>query len=56
MPTINEWAAASGYTSAGTYMILALVGVNFLIEMAVNIVLSSAIVQIIRIGKNTVAD
>lgn len=56
MPTINEWAAASGYTSAGNYMILALVGVNFLIEMAVNIVLSSAIVQIIRIGKNTVAD
>ena len=56
MPTINEWAAASGYASAGAYMILALVGINFLIEMAVNIVLSSAIVQIIKVGKNTVTD
>lgn len=56
MSTINEWAAASGYASAGAYMILALVGINFLIEMAVNIVLSSAIVQIIKIGKNTVTD
>lgn len=56
MPTINEWAAASGYASAGAYMILALVGINFLIEMAVNIVLSSAIVQIIKVGRNTVTD
>lgn len=51
MDTINGWAAASGYASAGTYMIMALVGVNFLIEMGVNIVLSSVIMQIIRIGK-----
>lgn len=51
MDTINGWAAASGYASAGAYMIMALVGVNFLIEMAVNIVLSSVIVRIIRIGK-----
>ncbi len=51
MDTINGWAAASGYASAGTYMIMTLVGVNFLIEMGVNIVLSSVIMQIIRIGK-----
>ena len=51
MDTINGWAAASGYASAGTYMIMALVGVNFLIEMGVNIVLSSVIMRIIRIGK-----
>ena len=51
MDTINGWAAASGYASAGTYLIVAMVGVNFLIELAVNIVLSSVIVQIIHIGK-----
>ncbi len=51
MKTINEWSAAAGYSSAGAYMILALVGVNFIIEMIVNIVLSSVIVQIIKIGK-----
>lgn len=51
MDTINGWAAAAGFASAGAYMIGALVGVNFLIEMGVNLVLSSAIVTIIRYGK-----
>lgn len=49
--TIKGWAAAAGYESAGAYIILVLVGVNFLIELGVNIVLNSAIVQIIKIGK-----
>lgn len=49
--TINAWAAAAGYESAGRYMIIALVGVNFLIEMAINIVLSPTIVKLINIGK-----
>lgn len=51
MDTINTWSAAAGYESAGAYMIVALVGVNFLIEMAINIVLSPVIVKIISIGK-----
>ncbi len=51
MDTINTWSAAAGYESAGAYMIFALVGVNFLIEMALNIVLSPVIVKIISIGK-----
>lgn len=51
MDTINGWSAAAGYASAGAYMIFALVGVNFLIEMGVNIVLSSVIMRIIKIGK-----
>jgi uncharacterized membrane protein len=52
MDTINGWAQASGYQNAGVYMIVGLVGINFLIEMAVNIVLSSVIVRIVKIGKN----
>lgn len=51
MDTINGWSAAAGYASAGAYMILALVGVNFLIEMGINIVLSSVIMRLIKIGK-----
>jgi len=51
MDTINGWAAAAGYASAGTYLIVAMVGVNFLVEMVVNIVLSSVIVRIIQLGK-----
>ena len=51
LDTIRGWAEAAGYENAGVYIILALVGVNFLIELGVNIVLNSAIVQIIKIGK-----
>ena len=51
LDTIKDWAAAAGYETAGAYIIFALVGVNFLIELGVNIVLNSAIVQIIKIGK-----
>ena len=49
--TINEWAAMYGYDNAGTYMILGLAGINFLIELGVNIVLAPVITQIIKIGK-----
>lgn len=53
MDTITEWANSLGYSSAARYMIFGLVGVNFLIEMGVNIVLSSVIVQLIKIGKES---
>ncbi len=50
-PTINEWATNFGYASAGKYMIFGLVGGNFLLEAAVNIALSSAIVRVLNIIK-----
>ncbi len=51
MPTIREWAAAFGYENAGTYMILGLVGGNFLFELLFNIVLSPVIVRLIHIAR-----
>ncbi len=51
METINGWAAGAGFESAGAYMILGLCGINFIIELATNLILSPTIVQIIRIGK-----
>ena len=52
LPTISEWAAASGFKNVGTYMILGLVGGNFLFELLFNIVLSPVIVRMIRIGRH----
>ena len=52
LPTISEWAAASGFKNVGTYMILGLVGGNFLFELLFNIVLSPVIVRLIRIGRH----
>ena len=53
--TINEWAAGAGFESAGAYMIFGMVGLNFVIEAAVNIILSSVIVRILNIIKKPAA-
>lgn len=45
MPTVTEWA---GGTNVGVYMIVVLVGINFLVELAVNIVFSPIIVRILK--------
>ena len=51
MPTVSGWAAAMGFESVGRYMILGLVGGNFLFELLVNIILSPVIVRLIRLGQ-----
>jgi uncharacterized membrane protein len=52
--TIQEWGAAAGFENATAYMFLGLAGVNFLVELAINLVLSSAIVKVVEIGKKQV--
>ena len=50
MPTIREWAAGAGYEDAGSFMILGLVGANFLVELAVVILLCPVIERLIEIA------
>ena len=50
MPTINEWAAAAGFESAGRYMIVGLVGANFLVELASVIILCPIIARLIELA------
>lgn len=51
MDTISQWAAAAGFEDATTYMIIGLAGINFLIELGVNVVLAPMITRLIRLGK-----
>ena len=51
MDTVDGWAAASGYENVGAYMILSLVGINFLIELGVDLVCSPVILRLINIRK-----
>jgi uncharacterized membrane protein len=46
--TVAEWGAALGFENAAAYMFLGLAGVNFLIELGVNIVLAPMIVRLIK--------
>ena len=47
-PTLSSW---SGGTDTLSYIIFGLTGINFLVEVAVNMVLSSGITSIIKYGK-----
>ncbi len=51
METITGWGAAMGFENVGAYMIFGLTGANFLLELAINLVLVPVITRLIRVGK-----
>lgn len=51
LPTITEWAEKYGYENTASYMFLGLAGLNFIIELGVNIVLAPIITRLIQLGK-----
>ena len=51
LETVAGWGAAYGYENVASYMFLGLAGINFLIEIGVNLVLAPVIVRLIHIGK-----
>ncbi len=46
--TIKEWAFGLGFENAFTYMIVGLVGMNFIFELVINIVLSPSVVGVVK--------
>ena len=46
--TIKEWGAGLGFENVFTYMIVGLVGLNFIFELAINIVLSPSVVGVVK--------
>lgn len=49
--TVKAWGEKLGFENAFVYMIVGLVGINFLIELGTNLVLNPAILRIIKIGR-----
>lgn len=48
MDTISGWAEAAGFRSAGAYLVFGMVGINFIIELVVNSVLTPPVARLIR--------
>ena len=48
---LTEWGRALGFENVYTYMFLGLAGINFLIEIIVNIILAPVIIRLIKAGK-----
>lgn len=53
MDTVAAWGAAAGFSSVGSYMLVGFVGINFVLELLTNLLLSSTIVRIISLGKKS---
>lgn len=49
LPAIAEWAGVGA--DVGAYIITGMIGINFLAELVINVVLSPVILRLIRIGK-----
>lgn len=56
MPLMLEWAKAANFgDDTLSYMILGLVGINFIIEMLINMILSPIIVRLLNARRITIA-
>ena len=52
MSIVSQWAEAAGLgADVGKFMIVGLVGINFLVEMGSNIILSPVVVRLLNIRK-----
>ena len=51
---LNEWSVAGGYASAFTFIMLGLIGLNFVIEFAVNVLLIPVALRMIKIVKRLI--
>ena len=51
LETVAEWGKALGFEDVYAYMFLGLAGINFVIEVVVNIVLAPVIVRLIKAAK-----
>ena len=50
LDTVTEWASLYGFENVGVYMIFGLTGINFLIELGVDLVLAPVATRLIKLG------
>ena len=51
LPTITMWSEGAGFDNVNSFIFLGLVGFNFPLELAINLVLSPVIVRLIQLRK-----
>lgn len=49
--TIQSWGAAAGFENTFLYMVLGLAGVNFLVELGINLLLAPTILRLINLAR-----
>ncbi len=49
--TIQAWGQGAGYENTFAYMVIVLAGINFLIELGINMLLAPVILRLVGLGK-----
>ena len=49
MDTIKEWGTAAGFDNAFVFIFIGLIGINFIIELVINVVLSPTVLKLLEI-------
>jgi uncharacterized membrane protein len=52
LPTITEWGAAAGFANGTAFIFFGMVGMNFLVELGINIVLIPVAVRLIQFAQD----
>ncbi|MBQ2252804.1 MAG: ECF transporter S component [Clostridia bacterium] len=51
LETISSWGVAGGFVSTAEYLLVGMVGLNFVVELAFNVVLTPVIVRLLNLRK-----
>jgi uncharacterized membrane protein len=51
LPTISLWAQGAGYENATLFIFFGMIGINFIVELGINVVLCPVIIRLIDYGK-----
>ena len=51
LDTLTEWGTSFGYDNVVTYIFVGMIGLNFLFELGVNLVLSPVVVSLLKMRK-----
>jgi uncharacterized membrane protein len=52
LPVVAEWGMAEGFENVTAYIFLGMIGMNFIIELAINLLLCPVIVRLVQYAKN----
>ena len=52
MDTMRAWGAAAGFDNAFVFILLGLIGINFIIELVINVVLSPVVLRLLDIRES----
>jgi len=51
LPTVSAWGLTAGFENVTTFIFIGMIGINFLVEMTINLVLCPSIIRLVHYGQ-----